>query len=387
MDTKSPAQDPLDLSLPAPEPALSPLEAAQQREASLERLFLLLQVVGNAWAFAVFEDVAVRDQIIAQVRQGLAQRSVEEVVLRQREPNLLRLIGDLRPAHSLTLLLHSLPARPSDTQELSLTLEIQRDALARHPVQLIFLLTRDEYAALLKSAPNFTSRLNGVFHFPGSLDAARPKAAPSPSVATPDWQPERGQAERRRPYLTLSSEETLASRMAYLQRRIRDLGKLAHPDWREIGDAWYDLAGLYEQSMPRRWRDAESAYEEAAAAYRRCGQTLAAAEALYQAGTAAGSDYRHDDAMARLHRARQEFDLLDDSPQRTPLAAAGKGNVLRQQAWMHERRGEYAEAFQRYQESLEILEAVGDSRGVAICQRNLGDLHVTRGEIAQAKLL
>jgi hypothetical protein len=262
-----------------PSPPL-PEDAARTRAASLERLLLLLQVVDGAWAFAIFEDGAIRRTVIDALRRRLAPQPVVEIVLERAGADLLTLLAAYDDQPSTVVMLYALPV---DLRELSLALEIQRDALARRPQRLLFWLTRTDYHQLLEKAPNFTSRLNAVFHFPGFLSAPVAESEIAARAPAVDWGAWRGKDNRRRPYLAVVDERGRGQSIAYLQRRIEDLTGLTHADWAAIGDAWYDLAGLYETATPRRWQDAESAYLAAAVAYRHCGQTLAAAEAQYEA--------------------------------------------------------------------------------------------------------
>ncbi|MEZ4676028.1 MAG: hypothetical protein R2932_17520 [Caldilineaceae bacterium] len=55
-------------------------------------------------------------------------------------------------------------------------LDLQREALARLPHHLLFWGTRATYETFLRTAPNFASRLNGFFSFPGSAQQAAPAA-------------------------------------------------------------------------------------------------------------------------------------------------------------------------------------------------------------------
>ncbi len=373
-----------DRAVAAGQTADARADAAQTRRDSLTRLVLLMQAAPGAWAFAIFEDGAVRRAVMDALRQQLAPQPVIDIALADADRNLLDLLAAYADQPAAVLAFYALP---TDLRALSLTLEIQRDALARQPQRLLFWLSRAEYAELLEQAPNFTSRLSAVFHFPGFLVAAPADGAQARHSPAVDWGALHSAHNRRRPYVQVADERERAQRVAYFERRITELQAQPHPDWREIGDAWYDVAGLHERATPRRWQEAEAAYLQAAAAYRRSGRTLAAAEAHYQAGAAASRDWRIERAQTLLTEALHAYEMLEDSPARTPLAAAGKADVWYELADLLRTHGQYDEAERLYRESLRVFEAVGDTHAVAATQSSLADLLRTRGQYDEAERL
>ena len=117
----------------------------------------------------------------------------------------------------------------------------------------------------------------------------------------------------------------------YYLQRIKEFGCLPRPDFNLIGDAWYDLAGLYATDAPGRLGEAEAAYAEATRTYAHAGDRLAEAEARYQAGLASSAFYTLEAAQDHLHAALSLYALLADSPSRTQDAIMGKANVLKAQ--------------------------------------------------------
>lgn len=66
-----------------------------------------------------------------------------------------------------------------------------------------------------------------------------------------------------------------------------------------------------------------------------------------------------------LTEALHAYELLEDSPERTPLAAAGKADVWYELAALLSTRGQYDEAKRLYRESLDMFVQVSDLLGAA----------------------
>ncbi len=353
---------------------LSPAEVLETRASSLRRLATLLRLARGAWALAVYESGEVQRLMVAELRRAVAPLSVVEVSLARETPDPLRIVRRIDPDGDAPIV--SFHAIGQQMADLAGFLDIQRDVLAGYPHRLVFWASERDRRLLAQAAPNFYSRLSGVFYFPGAarlpVDGASIGVSPSTAGAAPASQ-EMASA-RRRLYLPVQDEQRRSQLIDFLQRRIRELRSLPRPNFEAIGDAWYDLAGVYETSLPRRWLESESAYAEAARAYAQAGLILAEAEARYQAGDAAMRGYVHLGALEHLTAALRLYRLLADSARTTPEAVTGEANVLKAQGDVLAFLDQRDEALARYQEALTLFRAVGDRLGEANVLKAQGDV-------------
>ncbi len=169
--------------------------APQLEPGELERLTLLLRhATGGAWAAALYNTAAIRDQVMDVLRARLAPLPVHDFTFTAERTN-------------PTAYLEQLPAEARDERAIvflyDLTrggervwgyLEMQREALAEHPHGLVFWLTPGERAEAVRSAPNFWSQRSGVFDFTitdtGALAQMRGQWAGEPSHFSDlaDWE-------------------------------------------------------------------------------------------------------------------------------------------------------------------------------------------------------
>ncbi|HNU05922.1 MAG TPA: tetratricopeptide repeat protein, partial [Anaerolineae bacterium] len=354
---------------------LSPAQVLETRASSLRRMATLLRLARGAWTLAVYESSDVQRLMVEDLRQAVAPLPLIEIALdREETPDPLRIVRriDLN-GDAPVLSFHGIGRQLA---ELAGFLDIQRDALARHPHRLIFWTSERERRQLSEAAPNFYSRLSGVYYFPGGSHVAADNSSASrahPTAGLATTGPEFA-ARRRRPYLPESEGRQRDQQIAFLNDRIQELHDLPRPNFEAIGDAWYDLAGVYERSMPRRWLESESAYAEAARAYAQSGLTLAEAEAHYQAGDAAMRGYGHHAALDHLATALRLYRLLAHSLASTPDAALGEANVLKAQGDVLAFLAQREEALARYGEALTLFRAVGDRLGEANVLQAQGDV-------------
>ena len=364
---------------------LSPAQVLETRASSLRRMATLLRLARGAWTLAVYESSDVQRLMVEDLRQAVAPLPLIEIALdREETPDPLRIVRriDLN-GDAPVLSFHGIGRQLA---ELAGFLDIQRDALARHPHRLIFWTSERERRQLSEAAPNFYSRLSGVYYFPGGSHVAADNSSASrahPTAGLATTGPEFA-ARRRRPYLPESEGRQRDQQIAFLNDRIQELHDLPRPNFEAIGDAWYDLAGVYERSMPRRWLESESAYAEAARAYAQSGLTLAEAEAHYQAGDAAMRGYGHHAALDHLATALRLYRLLAHSLASTPDAALGEANVLKAQGDVLYFLKQTEEALARYGEALTLYRAVGDRLGEANVLLALGDIYRARKEYDSA---
>ncbi|MCX7853939.1 MAG: tetratricopeptide repeat protein [Caldilineales bacterium] len=365
---------------------LSPAEVLETRASSLRRLATLLRLAPGAWALAVYESGAVLQQTVEELRRAIAPLALVELsLLQEASPDPLRILlrydgeaeGDA-PVLSFTAVGHRL-------DELAGFLDIQRDRLAGYPHRLLFWVTEGERRQLAQRAPNFYSRLSGIFYFPGGVRAgAEGGGMVLPERTTAPTVDRTGLAGRRRPYLPANDERERRRLEDFLRRRIQELAALPRPDFNAIGDAWYDLAGVYETGMPRLWAEAEAAYAEAARAYARSGNTPAEADARYQAGDAALRSYSPQTALEHLEHALQLYRLLQQSPTGTPEAVRGEANVLLEQGRVLAFLDRREEALACYEQALGLYRAVGDRLGEANVLQAQGDVLRQQGHYEAA---
>jgi len=352
---------------------LSPAEVLEIRASSLSRLATLLRVAQGAWVLAVYESSEIKRLTLTQLGQAVAPLMIIEVSLAQRTPDPLRIVRQIESNGEAPII--SFDAIGNQLTDLAGFLDIQRDLLATYPHRLIFWVSERDRWQLAQKAPNFYSRLSGVFYFPGSslltTDSVAVTLADRPIVSTTE---SRDSASRRRPYLPIRDERQRGQQIDFLSQRIHDLTRLPRPNFVAIGDSWYDLAGVYETAIPRRWQEAEAAYGEAARAYAQAGSTLAEAEARFQAGDAARRSYQHKAAAEHFKTALNLYRLLAQSPSSTPEAVLGEANVLRAQGDVLAFMDQRDEALGRYEQALALYRAVGDRLGEANVLKAQGDV-------------
>ncbi|MBX7233420.1 MAG: hypothetical protein K1X65_03480, partial [Caldilineales bacterium] len=328
-------------------------EGVNGADSTFQRLTTLLRLAEGAWALAVFEDGAVQRRITAELRTTLSPLPVLERSLVDRGPDPLSILNEITGTDIEAAPVVVFTGVGSALPDLSGYLDTQREALARLPHRLLFWVSDYEKGRLAEESPNFYSRLSGVFRFPGRGDGAvvtrdgRETAHLPESMAT---------AGRRRPSLPASSENERERLIEFQRDRIHDLRTLPRPDFRAIGGAWYDLAGLYEEALPRRWAEAEAAYLEAARAYA-AGYAHWQADALYQAGDAAMRAYAPAAALEHLDQAVTLFRLHENHEGEANVLKA-KGDVL---AFLDRRD----EALTHYDNAFRLFQQVGSSLGQA----------------------
>jgi tetratricopeptide (TPR) repeat protein len=342
---------------------------------TFNRLATLLSLAEGAWALAVYEDATVRQRIIEGLRSTSAPLPFVEISLLDRPPDPLAIISDLGSS-----LEHAAPVLcftnvNNALRELCGYLDLQREALARLPHRLLFWVTEHDYYYLAGHAPNFYSRLSGVFRFPGTtrspadtVTGTGPTRQPSPLDSV---------TATRRPRFQVSNEKERQRLIEQLQRRIHDLKKMSHPDNERIGDAWYDLGELYGGATPFRWGEAEAAYLEAARYYSAANNITVRAAALAQAGDAAYRGYNHITSLEHLRTALTLYRLLSD---KNPQMLSNEANTLKAIGDVQHFRQEDDISLASYNTALDLYRAIGDRLGEANTLQAIGDVQQFRDE-------
>ncbi len=348
---------------------LPPADTASAAEC--KRLTTLLRLVPGAWALALYEDAAIQRRIIAQVRAAIAPLPLIEISLVEREPDPLAIVRCLElPADQDAPVVCFTGVGSALDRGLYSYLDLQRETLAQLPHRLLFWVTLHDLQALSRHAPNFYSRINGIFRFPGrSTTSPTASSGHSPLITTPQtertWQ-------RHRPYLTVEDEAHCRRRSSQQEQRINALINMAHPDPQSIADAWYDLGGLYEKAEPYRWSEAEAAYTQAARYYGVADLRTWQAEALVLAGEAARRGYAHTAALEYLQQAQTRY--------RQAGVKQGEAHVLLEIGKVQQFRDEVDAALRSYQAALTLYQAVGDRLGEANTLKAVGDVQRFRDE-------
>lgn len=116
----------------------------------------LLRVAPGAWVLAVAPTSA-RLRLLARLRSALALLPIHDQPLDATAPVPLR-IARSEPAPALSF--HGVGGA---LPELGGYLDLQRDTLATLPRRVVFWVTPEECGAFARHAPNFYSRVSGVF--------------------------------------------------------------------------------------------------------------------------------------------------------------------------------------------------------------------------------
>jgi tetratricopeptide (TPR) repeat protein len=347
-----------DLLLPEGQ-SLTAQDVIAIRASSMHRLALLFARAEGAWAIGVYGRADLVPEFNDDLRQVIAPIPVYEVSLDAHNPSLLaalRTLPDPSPAPVVAF-----TGIGTHISRLSHYLDVQRDALARLPHRLLLWVSDSERKTIMEQAPNFTSRVSGVFYFP-----VLPSAAPAPAPRAPDRTTMTGGMARGRPLVEVQDERKRESLIRYYRDRIEELRRLPRSDHTAIADSLYDLAGLLETSMPPQWAEAEKLYIEAANEYARAGLNRREAESQLLAGLAASRNYAHAPALHHLEAALQIYRLLGDR--------LGEANVLQAQGDVLYFLKQTDDALARYDQALQLFRAVGDRLGEANVLQAQGDV-------------
>ncbi|MGH9818488.1 MAG: hypothetical protein ACRD6I_20695 [Candidatus Acidiferrales bacterium] len=145
----------------APQP--NPAEMQAEYTFSLRRLRTLLPLAKGAWVLAVYQDGATLRLMLEALRQSLAPLLVREVSLLNCTPDPLAILRSLPAEESQSVVVFT--DIDDALPELCGYLDSQREALARLPQRLLFGVTPDEQHIMAEHAPNFYSRVSGIFPF------------------------------------------------------------------------------------------------------------------------------------------------------------------------------------------------------------------------------
>ncbi len=364
-------------------PTASPPEAPPGEGAdptALSRLATLLRLAEGAWAFAVFESDEVREGVMERLRRELAELPMVEISLLEKRPDPVAFLERYAVAEEGAAPVIFFTALSGVLSKLAVQLDLQREQLARLPHRLVFWVTETDRRRLAEEAPNFCSRMSGVFRFPG-----RVAKAGSPALKEEPRPPDVGVDHVSRPFVEVEREADRPRRIERFQQRIRELRSHQRPDYQAIGDSWYDLAGLHEKAARPAWQEAEVAYVEAAWAYARAQLVSAEADALVRAGRSAEWQYLAETAGQHLRKAIALFSLLSGGPGGNLEAVRGEAEARRRLGWALYFEDRLEEAEGSYTRALGGFEEIGDRLGVTNARKSLGDLYLRQSRLKEAE--
>jgi tetratricopeptide (TPR) repeat protein len=290
---------------------------------SLTRLAILLNTAEGVWAVCVYNDVKIRERVLKELQDRLTPIPVIEISLLDKDktpngPDVLAILRALGATPTSAASVISITDLSYDLHSLCKYLELQREALAKFPHSLLLWATEAENKILAEQAPNFYSRLSGIYQFPGPIE--EPERSAQSATLRSD-----ALMRRRLPRLVINHEQERRKRIDFLKRRIKTLQGLSDRSPRAIADALYDLAGLYDSQMPRHWLEAEATYLNSSRLYNEVGDHYAEAEATLQAGYCAYRSYNMKAALEHLHEADALFQSLETNS--TAIRAAKRGRI------------------------------------------------------------
>ena len=136
------------------------------RQGELDRLAVLLRhATGGAWAIALYNTAAVRDDVMDALRRRLSPLPVYDFTFTSERTNPLSYLEELpKEGHEKRAIIFLYDLTRAGGRVWGY-LEMQREALAEHPHGLVFWLTPEERGEAVRSAPNFWSQRSGVFDF------------------------------------------------------------------------------------------------------------------------------------------------------------------------------------------------------------------------------
>ncbi len=135
-----------------------------EEKSAFSRLVTLLRLVEGAWALAVIDNQSER-RVSQQLRAALDPLPVIEVSFLDIGPSPLPLLrarnipeGSAAPVIIFNAVGTAMP-------DLFWYIDVHREKIAKYRHRLVLLVTERERLLLLEKAPNFCSRLSGVFRF------------------------------------------------------------------------------------------------------------------------------------------------------------------------------------------------------------------------------
>ncbi|MBI4771788.1 MAG: tetratricopeptide repeat protein [Chloroflexi bacterium] len=261
---------------------------------------LLRHADQGAWAFGLYNTVAIRDEVVDALRVLLAPLPVLDFTLSPDRPDPLACLQDLPAGERAILFFYDIEYAGAGALN---ALEYQREWFAAHPHGLVFWVTPAGQVRVARGAPNFWAQRSGVFDFlilqPQALAQTRADWANAPiQIQSPeDW-----------------------------ERQMRLFGGLLAEYEQEVEPSPARLAELHGKLaylLFRRYRHAEALEHLQAQLHvaRSSGDRRAEAQALLNMGQVQAFLDQHGEARARYEEALPIYRAIGDRP--------GEANTIR----------------------------------------------------------
>ncbi len=132
-------------------------------KSAFRRLVMLLKYAGDVWSLAVFDQHTPKDFLAQELNSELSSTDIVEIQINRLNTDPLELIMEKVEFLNEREILVSFSSISKGFPDLFGYLDIQRETLAELPVKILIWATEFDRILLAKYAPNFYSRLSGVF--------------------------------------------------------------------------------------------------------------------------------------------------------------------------------------------------------------------------------
>ena len=331
------------------------LPAHLARRDLAELAVLLRYADQGTWAFAVYNTVAVREEVADTLRTLMSPLPTYDVRLSAQNPDPLAAVRQAVPGETTGAIVFIHDIGTTDGLAWHY-LEMNREALATYSHRLVFWITTQDRRDGILLAPNFWSMRGGVFDFtietPALVTEIRASWAGQPvRLDSPDdWN------RQMRLFSGLLAEYAAADAPPVA---LADLhGKLGY---------LYSFAGQYNEAYRH--------LEQQLALARVAGDREQQVAALNNLGSVALITHGEQEARSWYESA---MEIAGDVP-------SARAMSLLNLALSDTRRGESKIAFARLHEALTIYRAIGHQLGQANCIKSLGDVHLALADYPAAR--
>ena len=359
---------------------------------------LLRHAERGCWAFALYNTVAVRDEVVAALRASLAPLPVFEFTASPYNPNPLayleRLPDEARSQRAMVFL-YDVDQVGDKTWGY---LDLNREAFAGYPHGLVFWITPAGRKAVAQHAPNFWAQRSGVFDF--TIPSPEALAEVQHAWASQPVRIESAQDIERqiRLYAGLLREYQAAQSQPEAQAGLHNkLGRLhefigrydeAREHWQnqlelgqQLGDEEMQAGALHNLGVLAQdqgdYPAARDLYTQSLDIERRLGNQAGIAQTLHQLGLLAQAQ---GDYPAARDLYTQSLDINRRLGNQADIA-----QTLHNLGAIAQDQGDYSAARDLYAQSLDITRRLGDQAVIAQTLHNLGVLAQQQGDYAAAR--
>ena len=347
------------MTVPPPERDSGTTLPSHLRRGELNRLAVLLRhATGGAWAIALYNTVAVRDDVMAALRRRLSPLPVHDFTFTPERTNPLAYLEQLPKEGYEKRAIIFLYDLTRAGKRVWGYLEMQREALAEHPHGLVFWLTPEERGEAVRSAPNFWSQRSGVFNFTIADEATL-------AQVRGQWA---GSAVR------FADRADWERQVRLYQGLLDEYQQSGSPPADTMFDMYGKLAYLYFATSDYR-RTGELAKRQLALA-KEIDDPRRHAQALNNIGLVY-------DNLGERRRALEYYEQA--LPIRREVGdRSGEATTLNNIGAVYDNLGERRRALEYYEQALPIRREVGDRSGEATTLNNIGAVYANLGERRRA---